>query len=73
MTPNENHHKSLLRRGFIGSGIAAICCFTPFLVVIATGVGLSSVVGWLGSGFVIPVRSQRVASAPCDTWMTLRA
>jgi len=47
MTPNENHHKRLLRRGFIGSGIAAICCFTPFLVVIATGVGLSAVVGWL--------------------------
>ena len=37
----------LLRRGLIGSVIAAICCFTPFLVVIVAGVGLSAVVGWL--------------------------
>ena len=39
--------KTLLRRGLIGSVIAAICCFTPFLVVIVAGVGLSAVVGWL--------------------------
>lgn len=39
--------KSLLRRGLIGSAIAAICCFTPFLVVVITGVGLSAIVGWL--------------------------
>jgi len=39
--------KTLLRRGLIGSVIAAICCFTPFLVVIVAGVGLSAIVGWL--------------------------
>jgi len=39
--------KTLLRRGLIGSAIAAICCFTPFLVVIVAGVGLSALVGWL--------------------------
>lgn len=37
----------LLRRGLIGSAIAAICCFTPLLVVVVAGVGLSAVVGWL--------------------------
>ena len=37
----------LLRRGLIGSGIAAICCFTPLLVVLIAGVGLSALVGWL--------------------------
>ena len=39
--------KTLLRRGLIGSVIAAICCFTPFLVIIVAGVGLSALVGWL--------------------------
>ena len=39
--------KTLLRRGLIGSVIAAICCFTPLLVVVVAGVGLSAIVGWL--------------------------
>lgn len=39
--------KTLLRRGLIGSVIAAICCFTPLLVVMFAGVGLSALVGWL--------------------------
>jgi len=37
----------LMRRGLIGSVIAALCCFTPILVVVVAGVGLSAVVGWL--------------------------
>ena len=44
---NNNEPTTLLRRGLIGSVIAAICCFTPFLVVIVAGVGLSAIVGWL--------------------------
>lgn len=39
--------RTLLRRGLISSGIAAICCFTPLLVVVVAGVGLSAIVGWL--------------------------
>ena len=39
--------EKLLRRGLTGSAFAAICCFTPFLVVIVAGVGLSAIVGWL--------------------------
>ena len=39
--------KKMLRRGLIGSVIAAICCFTPLLVVVVAGVGLSALVGWL--------------------------
>ncbi len=38
---------TLLRRGLIGSVVAAICCFTPLLVVVFAGVGLSALVGWL--------------------------
>jgi len=41
------NEKKLMRRGLIGSVFAAICCFTPFLVVIVAGVGLSAIVGWL--------------------------
>ena len=39
--------KTLLRRGLISSVIAAICCFTPLLVVIVAGAGLSAITGWL--------------------------
>ena len=39
--------KKMMRRGLFGSVFAAICCFTPFLVVVVTGVGLSAIVGWL--------------------------
>ena len=42
--------KSLLRTGSIGAAIAAICCFTPALVILVGFVGLSAVVGWLDYG-----------------------
>ncbi len=35
------------RRGMIGAIIAAICCFTPLLVIVVAGVGLSAITGWL--------------------------
>lgn len=37
----------LLRLGIIGTVIAALCCFTPVLVVLFGVVGLSAVVGYL--------------------------
>ena len=37
----------LLRYGVIGTIIAALCCFTPVLVVLLGAVGLSAVLGWL--------------------------
>src|SRR3546814_7652403 len=39
--------RALLKTGVIGSAIAAICCFTPILVIVAAGLGLSALVGWL--------------------------
>lgn len=39
--------KTILRTGVIGTVIAAICCFTPFLVVVLGAVGLSAWLGWL--------------------------
>ncbi len=38
--------RKLLRTGIAGSAIAAICCFTPALVVLMGAVGLSALVGW---------------------------
>lgn len=39
--------RNMLRTGIIGSVIAAICCFTPALVVLVTAIGLSAVIGYL--------------------------
>ena len=36
-----------LRIGVIGSLIAALCCFTPVLVILFAAVGLSSLTGYL--------------------------
>lgn len=39
--------KTLLGVGIGGTVFAAICCFTPFLVVLLGAVGLSAALGWL--------------------------
>ncbi len=41
------NNQSLLRTGVIGSTVAAICCFTPALVILFGALGLSSMVGIL--------------------------
>ena len=40
-------NSKLLKIGITGSIIAAICCFTPFLVVFLGALGLSAWFGWL--------------------------
>ncbi len=42
--------RKLLRTGSLGAAIAAICCFTPALVVLLGFAGLSVIVGWLDYG-----------------------
>lgn len=39
--------KKLLCTGYTGTGIAAICCFTPVLVIGLGAVGLSAWLGWI--------------------------
>lgn len=39
--------ENLLRVGVVGALIAAVCCFTPVLIVLLGAVGLSAAVGWL--------------------------
>lgn len=41
---NDN---KLLATGIVGTVIAALCCFTPVLVVLLGAVGLSAIVGYL--------------------------
>jgi len=38
---------ALLKTGIIGSAIAALCCFTPVLVVLFGAVGLAAMIGYL--------------------------
>ena len=37
----------LLRVGIVGTVIAALCCFTPILVVLLGAVGLAALTGYL--------------------------
>jgi mercuric ion transport protein len=39
--------KTLLGIGIGGTVVAALCCFTPILVVLLGAVGLSAALGWL--------------------------
>jgi mercuric ion transport protein len=38
---------TLLRTSIVGSVVAALCCFTPVLMILLGEVGLSAFVGWL--------------------------
>lgn len=40
-------NRHLLCVGIGGTAVAALCCFTPLLVVLLTALGLSSALGWL--------------------------
>ena len=41
------NNRTLLGAGIIGTVFAALCCFTPLLVILAGVVGLSAVIGYL--------------------------
>ena len=41
----DNQSNRLLATGVLGALIAALCCFTPLLVIGLTGAGLSALVG----------------------------
>ena len=47
MTQNIENPNRLLKWGLGGALFAALCCFTPLLVVVVAGVGLSALTGWL--------------------------
>ena len=43
----EETDRKLIATGIVGTVIAALCCFTPVLVVLFGAVGLSAWLGWL--------------------------
>lgn len=43
----EGSDRKLLLTGIVGTVVAALCCFTPILVVLLGAVGLSAVLGWI--------------------------
>ncbi|SDY82347.1 mercury resistance system transport protein MerF [Citreimonas salinaria] len=45
--PDKAEANRLLKGGLGGAIFAAICCFTPLLVLALAGAGLSAVTGWL--------------------------
>lgn len=40
-------NSTIARTGAVGSIIAAICCFTPALLILLGAVGLSAWLGWI--------------------------
>ena len=50
-TPHDETERAsdrkLIRIGILGTIVAALCCFTPILVVLLGALGLSAVLGWL--------------------------
>ena len=47
MSDCAKRNDRLLKYGVVGTVIAALCCFTPLLVVLVGVVGLSAIVGYL--------------------------
>ena len=44
---SKRANRRLIATGAVGTVIAALCCFTPVLVVLLGAVGLSAVLGWI--------------------------
>ncbi len=45
MPSEDKSSNALLKTGFIGTIIVALCCFTPILVILFGAVGLAALVG----------------------------
>ena len=62
----------LLRSGITGTTVAAVCCFTPVLVVLLGAIGLSAWLGWLD--FVLfPALAYFLALTGYALWRRRRA
>ena len=73
----QPRNNKLLKRGIIGSIIAAVCCFTPLLVIAFASIGLSGLIGGLDYvlfpilfaslglvAFALYVRSGQIGTSP---------
>jgi len=66
-----NRCQKLLCTGAGGTGVAAICCFTPVLVIAFTAAGLSWAVGYLDYG-LLPLLAVFVAVTVFAAWRLMR-
>ena len=57
----------LLKVGIVGTVIAALCCFTPVLVVLFSAVGLSGIVGYLDY-VLLPALGIFILLTACALW-----
>lgn len=64
--------RGLLKIGIIGTVIAALCCFTPVLVVLLGVVGLSALTGYLDY-VLLPALAFFVALTAYALWRRGRA
>lgn len=47
MSEREAGESRLLKVGIVGAVVAALCCFTPVLVILLTAVGAAALIGYL--------------------------
>ena len=60
-------YNALLRFGIAGSAVAALCCFTPVLVLLLGALGLSALVGILDY-VLLPVLAIFIAITGYAVW-----
>lgn len=63
--------QKLIATGLIGTVVAALCCFTPVLVVLLGAVGLSAVLGWIDD-VLLPALAFFVALTVHAVWRRQR-
>ena len=66
----EQTDRKLIATGIVGTVIAALCCFTPVLVVLLGAVGLSAWLGWLDY-VLVPALAFFVALTVHAVWRRL--
>jgi mercuric ion transport protein len=63
--------RRLIATGIVGTVVAALCCFTPVLVVLLGAVGLSAVLGWIDN-VLLPALAFFVALTVYAVWRRQR-
>jgi len=63
---------TILRTGIVGSAIAAVCCFTPALVILFGAIGLSAWLGWIDY-VLFPALAVFLALTAYGLWRRQRA
>jgi mercuric ion transport protein len=63
--------RTILRTGIAGTVIAAICCFTPVLLIALGAVGLSAWLGWVDY-VLLPALAIFLAFTAYGLWLRQR-